>query len=491
MTVRTRLLLLFAAVVAVLTFPLVYSVRRLEELGDIAFALRTSNAAAFDALGGLRGSILEVDRASRAYVITADSVHHYAVLAGLANARRHTRAISDAGFGSATAPVSRLLDSLAVTTGRLESFVEAGQLRQATDYFDTARPLLADAESSLSVVAASIDSSGALELARARTITFAASRTAIAASIAAGTLALALGLWTAAAMSDPLRRLRDATAAVAGGHLDAPANLPYRRRDEIGDLARSFAGMTTRLAELDRLKAEFVNVVSHDLKAPLSLISGYAELIEETAQQDGTDQHRLELLRSIREHARQLTERVNRLLKLSRLEAGAFPIHPEPVPVVPLFEGVRRAFEASATRGQIELTLEVDPSVPAVAVVDADCVYNEILGNLVSNALKFTPAGGTVAIRVWSKGDELHVTVSDTGPGIPTDEIPYVFEKYYQVSRSSRSAGAGLGLAIVRHAVVTHGGHVQVGSSPEGGALFHVVLPVIGVPELSAAASES
>jgi len=485
MTVRTRLLLLFATVVAVLAFPLAYSVRRLEELSRIAFALKTNNAAAFDALGGLRASILEVDRASRAYVITAESDHHHAVLTGLANARRNTRALTEAGFGEATQHVTVLLDSLAVTTGRLEALVEAGSLAEATNFFDTARPLLADAEGSLSDVAASIDSSGAAELARARLITMEASRTAIAASIAAGTLALALGLWTAAALSYPLRRLRDATAAVAGGRLDAPTDLPYRRRDEIGDLARSFASMTSRLAELDRLKAEFVNVVSHDLKAPLSLISGYAELLEEAAQQDGSGPHRAELSHAIREHARQLTERVNRLLKLSRLEAGAFPIQPEPVPVGPLFEGLRRAFEASAARRQIELRLEIDASVPAVASIDADCLYNEILGNLVSNALKFTPSGGTVTIRVWGEGNDLHVSVGDTGPGIPEDELPYVFEKYYQVSRSSRSAGAGLGLAIVRHAVTTHGGEVEAANAPAGGALFHVTLPSVATVELS------
>lgn len=488
MTVRTRLLLLFATVVAVLTFPVAYSVRRLEELSRIAIGLRTSNAAAFDALGGLRASILKVDRASRAYVITAEPGHHYAVLGGLADARRHTRALTEAGFGTATEHVAGLLDSLAVTTGRLEALVEAGRLPEATNYFDTARPLLADAEESLSDVAASIDSSGAAELTRARVITIEAGRTAVAGSIAAGTLALALGLWTASALSHPLRRLRDATAAVAGGRLDAPVGLPYRRRDEIGDLARSFASMTSRLAELDRLKAEFVNVVSHDLKAPLSLISGYAELLEEAAQQDGSGPHRAELSHAIREHARQLTERVNRLLKLSRLEAGAFPIAPEPVPVTPLFVGLRRAFEASATRRQIELRLEVDPSVPAIASIDADCLYNEILGNLVSNALKFTSPGGTVTIRVWGEGKDLHMTVGDTGPGIPAEELPLVFEKYYQVSRSSRSAGAGLGLAIVRHAVTTHGGRVEAGNAPGGGALFHVTLPAVATEELSSQA---
>jgi signal transduction histidine kinase len=481
MTVRARLLVLFIAVVALLILPLVYSARRLEDLGEIAFGLRTNNAAAFSALGELRASIIEVDRAIRSYVVTSDSSHRSAAHAGLTEARRRARDLIGAGFGDAAEPTTHLLDSLALATGRLEVLVGAGLLDEATQHLDHVRPLLTSADGSLTAIAAAIDSAGASELGRARAITVGSSRTALAAGIAAVALALALALWTTVALSRPLRRLRDATAAVAGGRFETPADLPYRRRDEM-----SFAGMTSQLAELDRLKAEFVNVVSHDLKAPLSLISGYSELIEEANESDHPDPQRQELLRAIREHARQLTERVNRLLKLSRFEAGAFPVQPEPVPVVPLFEGVRQAFSANAERKGITFTFELDSSLPAIASLDADCLYNEILGNLVSNALKFTPAGGAVAMRAWSDGEELHVTVSDSGPGIPSDELPHVFEKYYQVSRSSRSAGAGLGLAIVRQAVTAHGGRVEAGQSPEGGALFHVMLPLVAAVELTA-----
>jgi hypothetical protein len=286
-------------------------------------------------------------------------------------------------------------------------------------------------------------------------------------------------------------------ATVAAGDFAAPAELPHGQADEIGDLVRSFRAMTERLAELDQLKGEFVNAISHDLKAPLGMIGTCAELIEERGG-GALPVGQRELLATIREHVRVLAERVSKLLHLSRLEAGGFPIQPEPVPVRQVFEAVRRTFTAEAERRGLALTVAIDASLPRVMTVDADCLYNEILCNLVTNALKFTPRGGQLDVRAWGgvqeaghPRDVLHVTVADTGVGIPAAELPLVFLKYYQVGGRRRADGAGLGLAIVRHAVEAHDGIVTVQSALGRGALFHVMLPVAGPSRHAAGTQQS
>jgi signal transduction histidine kinase len=216
------------------------------------------------------------------------------------------------------------------------------------------------------------------------------------------------------------------------------------------------------------------------------MIGTCAELIEERAN-GHLDGEQRELLTTIREHVRVLGERINKLLHLSRLEAGAFPVQPERVPVVHLFQAVQRTFTADAERRGLTLLVTTDPSLPALVTVDADCFYNEILGNLLSNALKFTPRGGRVELRAWGaagngRGPELHVTVTDTGIGMPPEELPRVFGRYYQVGGRRRADGAGLGLAIVQQAVAAHAGTVSVESTPGRGTTFHVVLPVAGPP---------
>jgi signal transduction histidine kinase len=244
--------------------------------------------------------------------------------------------------------------------------------------------------------------------------------------------------------------------------------------------------MTEQLAQLDRVKSEFVNAISHDLKAPLGMIGTCAELIEERAH-GALDAEQRELLTTIREHVRLLGERVNKLLHLSRLEAGAFPIQPEAVPVAHLFQAIDRTFAADVERRGLALSVVTESSLPPLVTVDADCLYNEILGNLLSNAMKFTPRGGRIEVRAWGSPNghgpdvsELHMTVADTGIGMPPEELPFVFHKYYQGAGRRRGDGTGLGLAIVQQAVAAHEGRVSVESTPGRGTTFHVTLPVGG-----------
>jgi signal transduction histidine kinase len=341
------------------------------------------------------------------------------------------------------------------------------------------RPVLTEARATLDPIANDISRSSTLAATEAQRISDSASRTALIATLVAVLLGVAVAVWTTVALTRPVGRLRTSMAAVARGVFVAPPDLPYQRKDEIGELSRSFRAMSEQLAELERIRGEFLNMMSHDIKAPLHTIGGCAELIEEEAG-ERLEQPQRTQLGMIREHVRLLTERVDRMLEVGRLEAGSFPIQLEPVPVVPTFGWVRSAFEPQARRKGITFTVTVDQNAPAFVEVDPQCLHNEILGNLLSNAFKFTPEGGAVSVKVWGERERpsaLHVAVIDSGVGIPEDELPFVFGKYYRVRNGERSDGVGLGLAIVRQLVEAHGGTVDVESRRGGGSIFHVFLP--------------
>jgi signal transduction histidine kinase len=486
MTLRRRLSLTLVAVVMLLAVPLVYGTGRLAELRRIAVQFRASHAEAFQLLGDLQASLTALDRHARSYVAVADPVFQTGMNDALRTGREAWRRLDGAGYGAEAAPVGRLLDSLALAMSRIESLMGAGKAGEATAYLERVGPKLAATWAAVDGLRGAVDRASARDVARAGAISHRAVQTAIASGAAALVLALLVGLWTTGRLTRPLSRLRDGFTRVASGEFATPSGLPYGRRDEIGDLSRSFRSMTEQLAQLDRVKSEFVNAISHDLKAPLGMIGTCAELIEERA--DGRlDPEQRELLTTIREHVRVLGDRVNKLLHLSRLEAGAFPVQPETVPVAQLFEAADRAFAADAERRGLSLSVVLEPTLPALATVDADCVYNEILGNLLSNALKFTPRGGRIELRGWGAPNghgpdvsELHVTVTDTGIGMPPEDLPLVFEKFYQGASRRRGDGTGLGLAIVQQAVAAHHGTVTVASTPGRGTTFHVTLPVAG-----------
>jgi len=256
----------------------------------------------------------------------------------------------------------------------------------------------------------------------------------------------------------------------------APEDLPYERSDEIGHLSRSFGSMTQRLAELDRLKAEFVSLASHELKTPINVIAGYSELLTEGLYGD-LDERQVEVLVLVQEQTRALTRLVNQLLDLSRFEAGGVRIEPQPVDLTELLAEVEGSFRALATQKQIRFTINVDPSVPDRVTLDPDRIRHEVLGNLLSNAFKFTGTGGEVSVRAWSRNGSMHLEVSDTGTGIPHDQLDHIFEKYYQVGSAAKAKGSGLGLAIAKHVMEAHGGRIEASSVVNQGTTFHLVLP--------------
>jgi len=475
MSVRARLVLGFFVVTAALAAPTLFATGSLSHLRRLAVEERSGHAAAVARLGRIQQGLAELDRLERSFIATGDQALGRAAAAEVTSLEEELRSLRSS---SPILPgrLEATIDHVAALTRHVEGHVEADRMNRASETFSSLLAAFDEASTELTLVADSIDAM-ALRDARDAESTSATARAATLAGLAVALLfALAVAGYTTHAMTSPLRKLSRASARIADGEFTIPGDLPYDRSDEIGELSTSFRAMTRRLAELDRTKAAFLGVVSHELKTPLNVIKAYAEVIEDELGPKASDSHK-ELIASVAEQALVLSRRVSRLMDISRLEAGTYSLSVESTPIEDLATGLERLFERQAREKDIDLTVRVTESAPFDAVVDVDILRDEILGNLVTNAFRFTPPGGWVDVQIEGESGGIVFTVTDSGPGIPKEHRPHIFEKYYVVDRA-RAMGSGLGLAIVKEMVRLHGGLVTLESSPPGcGARFRVSLP--------------
>jgi len=290
---------------------------------------------------------------------------------------------------------------------------------------------------------------------------------AVAASLV---VALVGAIYLTLRLTRSLRRLSAATAEIAQGSYTGPVRV--ESQDEVGELARSFDRMATRLSELDRAKEEFFSNISHELRTPLTAMrEGIALLRDRIAGPLAPRQARLvEIMDRSTERVLRL---VDRILELSRLRAGLLAIERRPVDVDAL---ARRAVDELRPQAEARaLVADARPAGEPVVVLGDEARLHEVVVNLVGNAIKFTPAGGAVRVRVGAQDGHAELVVEDTGPGIPAIALPRVFERYWQAP-GARS-GSGLGLAIVKGVVEAHGGRVDVTSEEGKGSRFTVTLP--------------
>jgi signal transduction histidine kinase len=265
--------------------------------------------------------------------------------------------------------------------------------------------------------------------------------------------------WLMVRLLGPLRRLTDATRAVAGGDLRARVSAPPD--PELRDLADAFNGMADSLERAEELRRRLVEDVAHELRTPLTSLRGYTEALA-----DGVAEPTPEMLRTLHEEMLRLSRLVEQLDLLARGDpAGrALAMAPLDLPAI-----VTRATEiASPDLAGRGVTLRVDcaPDLPAVRG-DADAI-GQVVGNLLQNAVRYTNDGGSVTVDVTSMpGKGVRTTVTNTGMPIPPDELPLIWERLYRVDRSRdrASGGSGIGLAIVRDIVRAHGGAVGAASA--------------------------
>ncbi|HEY8503105.1 MAG TPA: ATP-binding protein [Gemmataceae bacterium] len=233
----------------------------------------------------------------------------------------------------------------------------------------------------------------------------------------------------------------------------------------------------TELRRLERVRQEFVANVSHELKTPLAVIAANVEALLDGAAEDPAA--RRPFLEQVAEQAERLHSLILDLLSLARIESGEMHLQPEPIPVA---DAVARCLERHRKRAEAKkqhLLAEDPGEAPAPEVWADDDALREILDNLVDNALKYTPEGGTIRVRWRAEGGRVRLEVEDDGIGIPLREQPRIFERFYRVDkgRSRAVGGTGLGLAIVKHLVQALRGTIRVASEPGRGTTFTVHLP--------------
>ncbi len=286
--------------------------------------------------------------------------------------------------------------------------------------------------------------------------------------------AVAAGLWAVLlrALSRPLRDLAAGTERIARGQFDRP--IPVRTDDELGRLASAFNRMAEALGELERMKAEFISTASHGLRTPLACAKGYLSALK-SGRQGPLGEEGQRSVRRIEEEVDRVARFVDQLLDLGRLRSGKLPMSMREVPSAALFTSIGRSFDALAEEKGIAYEIRVEEGLPPRITADPDRL-GEALTNLLGNAFKYTPPGGAVTMAVRGENGWVRVEVADTGPGIPREEVPLIFEKYFR-GGGVAAEGAGLGLAIARGIVERHGGTIWAESTEGKGARFIFRVP--------------
>lgn len=297
------------------------------------------------------------------------------------------------------------------------------------------------------------------------------------AALAAGATALVVGGFMAYNLARPLQRLTVATQAVARG--DLSHRVPEMGRDEIGELASAFNTMTVNLQNAEQLRREMTADIAHELRNPLAVLQSNLEGVL-----DGVLAPTEDNLRPLLEQTQLLNRMVDDLRTLALADAGQLSLDRAPSDMAALVRSVVARFGPAAEAKRIALRVETAADLP-LAFIDPQRI-EQVLGNLLSNALRHTPEAGVISVQlsVISKSlttdHRLLITVSDSGPGIPPEDLPHIFERFYRVdkARARADGGTGLGLTIAKQLVEAHGGTMSAANTPEGGAQVSFTAPV-------------
>lgn len=301
--------------------------------------------------------------------------------------------------------------------------------------------------------------------------------------IFAGLLSLAFGFTLAGGITESLKMLKGGTQQLAGGDLSARVALLYQ--DELAEVANAFNIMAARLEEsfnrqreLEQARRDLIAAISHDLRTPLASVRAMVEALSDQVVTDEKTVNRYH--HTIQTQVTNLSLLIDDLFELTKLDSGHLQLKLEEASISDLISDALESMRAQADSKKVRLTGHVEPDIPFIMVEAAK--IHRVLCNLVQNAIRHTPADGTVAITASTINEGVEVDVVDTGEGIANEDLPRIFDQFYrgEKSRSRSTGGAGLGLAIAKGIVEAHGGRIWVESEPGIGAVFRLVLPVPG-----------
>ncbi len=288
-------------------------------------------------------------------------------------------------------------------------------------------------------------------------------------ALGATLIALILGGILAYTMTRSLRELTAATQFLARGKLGHKVKV--RSQDELGVLANSFNQMSTELERSNDLRRQMTADIAHDLRTPLSVIMGYTEALS-----DGKLQGSTEMYEVMHTEAQHLSHLIDDLKTLSLADAGELPLSHQPVSPVDLLKRTAAAHQVTAEKQGIEIDVEAASDLPLIDI-DMERMV-QVMGNLVGNALRYTPFGGRITLSADAQNDQVSIHVIDNGSGIASEDLPYIFERSFRADKARVQNGeTGLGLAIAKSLVEAQGGGISVDSKKNEGTVFTITIP--------------
>jgi signal transduction histidine kinase len=477
-TIRSKLGFGLLVLVLALLLPLALAHRALDRLYENTRELRDREFAASLLLGRMRAISDEMRQTELRLLFIADDD-------ALPRMREHAISLAElsdslGGLGLTTASqnIAQSVAEVERHATSVHAAIEAERTAEA-DSISSAHlvPAINRVDAVIGTASQSLRESTSARVRTATEETAQASQQAFWALALALALALAVAFALYRSVSRPVRDLETGMTKVASGDFDHRLQTSPNRQDEFGRLAISFAAMQQQLAELDRLKAEFISIASHELKTPVNVIGGYVQLMQDGVYGD-LNVRQQEVLGTLENQVQALGRLVHQLLDVSRFEAGGGRIEPRAVELAELVEELEQAFRVLALQRSIDFRVERSGALPREVIWDPDRM-NEVLGNLLSNAFKFTSRGGSVELRLEAHGGDVQILVRDTGAGIAADQLPHVFGKFWQGDNQALASapGTGLGLAIARQIVEAHGGDIGAASTEGVGTTFWLTLP--------------
>jgi two-component system OmpR family sensor kinase len=296
-------------------------------------------------------------------------------------------------------------------------------------------------------------------------------KTFLWAGLAALAVSIIIAVVLARSVYVPIRRVTKAAGEIARGNYEQ--EVPVAGPKEVTGLAESFNQMSRRVKSSQQMLRDFVADVSHELRSPLTSIKGFAQAIV-----DGTakgKEGQLKAATVIEDESKRMMRLVEELLEFSRLESGQVKMAKQPLDVKELLNQCHEIFSMRAEEKGVNLKLDLGPVSTVIGDIDR---LEQVFSNLLDNALKHTPAGGQISINAKQSSPYFaEISITDTGPGIPAEQMMHIFERFYRADPATGKAGAGLGLAIARQIVLAHGGDISARSTLGKGTEFLVRLP--------------
>ena len=479
MTLRSRLATALLTIAVILVIPLLIAVQSLNRLHRDALDFQNGEFAASLLLGRLRDGLNDLRRQETRLLFVHDSASSDAIAKQIGEVDQLADSLDHYQLTAAAVGVRKAIRQIA-NWGPVEYQAALSGKGPRADTISTTYivPALDSADAGVRFAEGDLRARTAERLSQSAASINKAQNAAKMGMVLALIIAAVIAIWLMRSILKPVFALEAGMQAVADGQLDYRLRYDTTKQHEFGRLARSFQDMASQLGELDKLKAEFVSVASHELKTPINVVIGYLQLLEEGVY--GTlSPKQVEVLKTIENQVKSLQRLVTQLLDISRFEAGGGRVEPRQVHLSNLLDELERAFHVLALQRGVHFTIERRGDLPDEVAWDIDRV-NEVLGNLLSNAFKFTAKGGRVELIVEAVDHSVQITVHDTGVGIPPEQLPRVFEKFYQADnqRSASAAGSGLGLAIAKQIVEAHGGTITCDSTLGVGTTFILTLPI-------------